>query len=129
MYDKLKTVTYNFPAADLSAAATHRLAIPAGAQMARVLDIAVEVTTATTEGATSVSVGYAGDPLAYAALSVPPAAAGTVHNGRTAGGVFRAVYQADAGAGELDYLTVTLDGGAAAGAGNLTITVGYDHID
>ncbi len=129
MYDKLHVITYNFAAADLSVEGTKRIPLPKGAQMARVLDIAAEVTTDTTGSAATVAVGYAGDPYAYAALSVPVATAGEVVNGRTEGGVFRGVYQADAGAGDLDYLTVTIDGAATAGAANLTIAVGFDHID
>lgn len=128
MYDKLNIITYHFADVDLSAEGELSIPVPAGAQMARVMDVAASLSVATTGAPTTVAVGYSGDPYAYAALMVPAAAVGTVHNGRSTGSLFRGVYQADAGAGELSVLTVTVDGAAGAGTADLTIAVGFDHI-
>lgn len=127
MYDKLTAFTFTFPARALSTAGTVAIPIPAGATMARVMDVSARLTTATTVAAATITVGTSGDAASMAVLEVPVAANGTLHNGRTAGSLFRGVWQDDGTSGT-DALQVSFGGESTAGAADVIVTIGFDFV-
>lgn len=127
MYDKLTAFTFTFVAQALSTAATIPIPIPAGATMARVLDVSARITTATAGDVSTISVGTESDVAAMAVLEVPASAAGALHNGRTAGELFRDVWEDD-GEGYTNALVVAFGGQAEAGAADVTVTIGFDFV-
>lgn len=135
-YDNLKTLTYGYPAVNFAAGnATHKVAIPRGAQYARVLDIMVEATVTFTQVTTPglVQVGDGTTANQFAQLSLGGTAAGATIG--SADSAVRRVdylkgnYNSGAGLHDLTITFVAPTGGTPAGTGNVFITVGYDQIN
>lgn len=111
--------TYFIQAATLSSAAElMNIAGPDGYK-GRVVDVTVFVTTATTDAATSVTVGSTSDADAYATLSVPVASADAVANGATI------ATTDDNEIPDGAAIVVATDGGCTAGAGSISVTIAW----
>lgn len=117
-YDKPILISYRFAAATLSAAAViGRLSGPSGKE-GRVYAITGVITTGTTTNPTIVTVGVnaAADP---ATVTVPVLSANDVFGSTQANTEGKDVLTADT------VIELASDGGAAAGAADVTVTVGW----
>ena len=116
-YGNPTTVTYRFPAATISAAATiGRFIGPAGLT-GKVVDICSVVTTGVTTLPGTVTVGTVADPDSNATLTVAVSAANAVQNGATK--VFEAELAADT------IHVVNAGGECAAGAADIIVIVDW----
>lgn len=117
-YDEPVYTTVNLQAASLSAAA--RLGSTSGpaGKRGRVVAISVAVTTDTTVADTIVSVGDGFDADAYGTLTVPVTTANAVINAATVG-------TDDTLIPANGWVTIECDGGATAGAGDVTVVIAW----
>ncbi|MCH8177389.1 MAG: hypothetical protein IIC09_04175 [Proteobacteria bacterium] len=114
-YSNGQQITYKFAAAALSSATiVGRFIGPAG-KTGRVVSAEALITTTTTTNPTLVLIGNSGDPNAYLTLTVAAHAANLGDNANARGVDNR--IDADT------VVEVAVDGGADAGAADLTITV------
>lgn len=134
-YDNLRTVTYSYAAVNFASGnATHKVAVPRGCQMARVLDIMIEATVTFTQTTTPglVQVGDGTTAAKFAQLSAGGTASGsTVGSGDQAiwiSNYLKGNYNSGAGLHDLTITFVAPTGGTPAGTGNVFITIGYDDI-
>lgn len=136
-YDNLTPVSYNFAAVNFGAGdSTHKLKVPRGATLGRVLDIllAASVTFTQTTTPALVQVGDGTTADAFAAMTVGGLAAGsTLGAGDVAGGCYKATYLAgnyNSGDGLHDLILtcVAPTGGTPAGTADVIVIVGYDQI-
>lgn len=118
-YDQPIQISYRFAALTLSAAATiGRLSGPSG-RAGRVLAITGVITTTTTTNPTVLTVDTVAGLTNPATVTVPVAAANSVFGSTQAN-----TEGADQLPADTEIILVT-DGGAAAGAADVTVTVGW----
>lgn len=135
MYDNLTPIAYNLGSVSfIGGDTTYDIPLPPGARFARVLDVIVQVTTGLTNITTpaKVLVGVAADPDAMASMTLGTPAAGAIVNMRTYPGSNLGLYSADGALGDVAALRVSVidtTGTGSAGAGDVTVVIGYDWID
>lgn len=134
-YDNLRPVTYSYAAVNFASGnATHKVTVPRGVQLARVLDIMVEATVTFTQTTTPglVQVGDGTTANKFAQLSLGATASGsTIGSGDQAiwqANYLKANYNSGAGLHDLTITFVAPTGGTPAGTGNVFICIGYDDI-
>lgn len=118
-YDTADYRSYTLKAATLSTAATLLTVIGPKGKAGRLHDISAVVTTETTDAATELRVGDAGDADQYGILSVAAAAVGAASNEPT-------IYDTDTNQLPADTaVIIATDGGCTAGAADVVVVIAW----
>jgi len=106
---------YRFPAVAIDTAAVAGRIYPPSGMTGRLIDIQVNLTVATTVAASALTLGTVADADAYGTLTVPVQAINTGVNGVVLG--------TDKRIDEDTIITLTSDGGATAGDGDVNVLI------